>query len=113
NTVRRISSDLRPGVLDDLGLMAAIEWQFQQFESRTGLKCHWNSELSEVQLGRERATVVFRIFQEILTNVLRHAAARNLYVSIRTTNAHLELEVRDDGRGITENERMNPRSLGL
>lgn len=113
NTVRRISSDLRPGVLDDLGLVAAIEWQVQQFETRSGLNCEWNSDVSEVQLSRERATVVFRIFQEILTNVLRHANATNLYVSIATVAGKLELKVKDDGRGITESERVNPRSLGL
>lgn len=113
NTVRRISSDLRPGVLDDLGLVAAIEWQVQQFETRSGLHCEWKSDVSEVQLSRERATVVFRIFQEILTNVLRHANATNLYVSLATVAGKLELKVRDDGRGITEGERVNPRSLGL
>jgi PAS domain S-box-containing protein len=113
NTVRRISSDLRPGVLDDLGLVAAIEWQLQQFQSRTGLKCHWKSDLNEVELSRDRATVVFRIFQEILTNILRHSGATNLYVSISALNNHLEVEVKDDGRGITDSERVNPRSLGL
>jgi PAS domain S-box-containing protein len=113
NTVRRISSDLRPGVLDDLGLVAAIEWQVQQFQSRSGLECHWTSNLHDVQLSRERATVVFRIFQEILTNVLRHSSASNLYISIRAVEGALELKVKDDGRGITESERNNPRSLGL
>ncbi|HXD30533.1 MAG TPA: PAS domain S-box protein [Pyrinomonadaceae bacterium] len=113
NAVRRISSDLRPGVLDDLGLVAAIEWQVQQFQSRTGLECHWKAEVDEVELSLERATVVFRIFQEVLTNVLRHAAATNLYVTIRQVDERLELEVKDDGRGISDSERSNPRSLGL
>ena len=113
NAVRRISSELRPGVLDDLGLVAAIEWQMQQFQLRTGLKCHWNSKVNEIELSRERATAVFRIFQEVLTNVLRHAHAANLYVKLRRTNQHFELEVKDDGRGITENEIINSRSLGL
>jgi PAS domain S-box-containing protein len=113
NTVRRIASELRPGVLDDLGLVAAIEWQVQQFQERTGLKCHWTSTANEVELDREKATAVFRIFQEILTNVLRHAQATNLYVKLSRTKHHFELEVKDDGRGITKSQRMNSRSLGL
>jgi len=113
NTVRRIASELRPGVLDDLGLVAAIEWQIEQFQSRSGLKCHWTNHVTEIQLSRERATAVFRILQEILTNVLRHARATNLYVKLGRSKDHFELEVKDDGVGITENQRMNSRSLGL
>jgi len=113
NTVRRIASELRPGVLDDLGLVAAIEWQVQQFQARTGLKCHWTNTVNELELDREKATAVFRILQEILTNVLRHAQAANLYVKLSRTKHHFELEVKDDGRGITRNQRMNSRSLGL
>jgi PAS domain S-box-containing protein len=113
NTVRRIASELRPGVLDDLGLVAATEWQIEQFQSRSGLKCHWTNNASEIQLTRERATAVFRILQEILTNVLRHARATNLYVKLRRSKNFFELEVRDDGQGITESQLMNTQSLGL
>lgn len=113
NTVRRIASELRPGVLDDLGLVAAIEWQVEQFQSRSGLKCHWTNNASEVELSRERATAVFRILQEILTNVLRHARATNLYVKLGCNKNYFELEVKDDGVGITESQRMNSRALGL
>jgi PAS domain S-box-containing protein len=113
NTVRRIASELRPGVLDDLGLVAAIEWQIGQFQSRSGLKCHWTNNASEVDLSRERATAVFRILQEILTNVLRHARATNLYVKLGRSKNYFELEVKDDGVGITESQRMNSRALGL
>lgn len=113
NTVRRIASELRPGVLDDLGLVAAIEWQIEQFQLRSGLKCHWTNNASEIRLTRERATAVFRILQEILTNVLRHARASNLYVKLRRSKHYFELEVRDDGRGITQRQRMNSQSLGL
>ena len=113
NTVRRIAAELRPGVLDDLGLVAAIEWQLEQFQSRCGIKCHWTNNANEVELDREKATAVFRILQEILTNVLRHAHAANLYVKLGRTKHCFELEVRDDGRGITESQRMNSRSLGL
>lgn len=113
NTVRRIASELRPGVLDDLGLVAAIEWQVEQFQSRSGLKCHWTNRAREVELSRERATAVFRILQEILTNVLRHARATNLYVKLARSKHFFELEVRDDGVGIAASQRMNSRSLGL
>ncbi len=113
STVRRIASELRPGVLDDLGLVAAIEWQIEQFQSRSGLTCHWTNNASEIQLTRERATAVFRILQEILTNVLRHARAANLYVKLRRSKHYFELEVKDDGEGITESQRMNTQSLGL
>ena len=113
NTVRRIASELRPGVLDDLGLVAAIEWQIEQFQSRSGLTCHWTNNASEIDLTRERATAVFRILQEILTNVLRHARANNLYVKLRRSKQFFELEVKDDGQGITESQRMNTQSLGL
>ena len=113
NTVRRIASELRPGVLDDLGLVAAIEWQIGQFQSRSGLKCHWTNNASDIQLNRERATAVFRILQEILTNVLRHASAANLYVKLGRNGHYFELEVKDDGRGITESQMRNSRSLGL
>ena len=115
NTVRRIASELRPGLLDDLGLVAAIEWQVQQFESRTGIHCHWTTTASEteVELNREKATAVFRILQEILTNVLRHARASNLYIKLSDTKEYFEMEVRDDGQGITESQRINSRALGL
>ena len=115
NTVRRIASELRPGVLDDLGLVAAIEWQVQQFELRTGIQCHWATKASEneVELNHEKATAVFRILQEILTNVLRHARASNLYIKLNDTKEYFEMEVRDDGQGITESQRINSRSLGL
>jgi len=113
STVRRIASELRPGVLDDLGLVAAIEWQIEQFQSRSGLTCHWTNNTSEIDLTRERATAVFRILQEILTNVLRHARAANLYVKLRRSKHYFELEVKDDGQGITESQLMNTQSLGL
>lgn len=113
NTVRRIASELRPGVLDDLGLVPAIEWQIEQFQARSGLKCHWTNNASEIELSRERATAVFRILQEILTNVLRHARASNLYVKLGRNKNYFELEVKDDGKGITVSQRRNSNSLGL
>lgn len=113
DTVRRISSELRPGVLDDLGLVAAIEWQAQQFQSRTGIKCEYFAGGHEVDLDRERATAVFRIFQEMLTNVIRHAQATRIDIELTERDGQLELRVGDNGRGITEEEMRNTHSLGL
>lgn len=113
DAVRRISSELRPGVLDDLGLVAAIDWQAHQFQKRTGLKVHLDTQLETVDISREGATAVFRIFQEVLTNVLRHAQANSIQITLRQRDRQLELKVIDDGRGITDDERKNTRSLGL
>ena len=113
NTVRRIASELRPGMLDDLGLIAAIDWQAQQFQARTGIKYHTDTTLDHVDLSSQAATAVFRIFQEILTNVLRHAQATTFYVTLREHRGCVELKVRDNGRGITEREIDNAQSLGL
>jgi PAS domain S-box-containing protein len=111
--VRRISSELRPGVLDDLGLVAAIEWQTQQFQRRTGVKVHWETEVETAGVSRDGATAVFRILQEVLTNVLRHSNAQNIFVKLTQCGKQLQLEVIDDGRGITDAEAKNTTSLGL
>jgi PAS domain S-box-containing protein len=113
NTVRRIASELRPGVLDDLGLVAAIEWQAQQFQSRTGIQCECVAQTDVLDLTRECATAVFRILQEILTNVIRHAQATRVDIELRAQDGELELRVVDNGRGITAAEMHNTSSLGL
>ncbi|HET9217890.1 MAG TPA: PAS domain S-box protein [Terriglobia bacterium] len=113
STVRRISSDLRPPVLDDLGLIAAVEWQAQQFQSRTGIRCECKTASDALDLDRDRATAVFRIFQEILTNVLRHSAATEILVEIRKELSNFVLEVTDNGRGISERDTAGASSLGL
>jgi PAS domain S-box-containing protein len=113
DVVRRISSELRPSVLDDLGLAAAIEWQSQQFQQRTGIVCQCESTFDPQDLGRERATAVFRIFQEVLTNVLRHSQATRVVVEMSANDDVFSLKVDDNGRGITEAQVNNPASLGL
>jgi len=113
NTVRRISSELRPGVLDDLGLVSAIEWHAQQFQERTGIVCRFDSLIENVELNREQSTTVFRIFQEAMTNVLRHARATKVNIIIEEDEGEIVLEIRDNGRGITETERLGVHSLGL
>ena len=111
--VRRIVTELRPGVLDALGLTAAIEWQAQEFQSRTGVACRWELPPEETTLDMERSTAVFRIFQEILTNVARHASATRVRIRLAEIAGELLLEVRDNGRGITEAEINDIWSLGL
>jgi PAS domain S-box-containing protein len=113
NTVRRIASELRPSVLDDLGLVEAIKWYARQFESRTGIICHLESTLETTNLNPEQSTAVFRIFQEALTNVLRHAQANRVDVAMKEEAAEFVLTVRDNGRGITEEQSSGPHSLGL
>jgi signal transduction histidine kinase len=110
--VRRISTELRPGILD-LGLVATIEWQLQEFQARTGVESNLISTPEETTLDDDGSTVVFRIFQEILTNVVRHAQATQIKVTLEETAALLTLRVEDNGRGITENEIDSPRSIGL
>ena len=112
-TVRRISAEPRPSVLDDLGLFEALEWQSQQFQARTGILCNCECDADKVDLSQEQSTAVFRIFQEALTNVLRHAKATSVDVRIQTGGGQLVVSLRDNGRGITEEEKSNAYSLGL
>jgi signal transduction histidine kinase len=113
STVRKISTELRPGILDNLGLSAAIEWQAKEFQTRTRVYCETVAPFEELDLDRERATAVFRIFQETLTNVARHAQATRVGVSLSRQNGAIYLKVQDNGRGITDKEQGNPHSLGL
>ncbi len=111
SAVRRISSELRPSVLDDLGLAVAIEWQARQFQARTGIICHY--EVENLDLDREQSTAIFRILQEALTNILRHAQATRVEIAIKEESGEIVLTVSDNGRGITEGEKSRLQSLGL
>jgi signal transduction histidine kinase len=111
--VRRIATELRPGMLDDLGLVPAMEWQLQEFQKRSGIRCRFTSDLEEVALGAEETTALFRILQETLTNVARHAAATRVEVSLDEEQGYVRLQVRDNGRGITAEEVEGSRSFGL
>ena len=111
--VQRIVSELRPAILDDLGLVAAIEWQAQDFQHRTGIACTVDVNEDHFDIDSERATVVFRICQEALTNVARHAHARTVSIRSEAQQGMAMLEVSDDGRGIAEEKITDPRSLGL
>ncbi len=113
HAVRRISSELRPKLLDDLGLSAAIEWQAREFEQRSGVDCDVRSEPDDIVLDPARSTALFRVFQETLTNVARHADARRIDVLLRKDAGGVELVVVDDGAGITSKQASSASSLGI
>jgi signal transduction histidine kinase len=113
NSVRRISSGLRPEVLDEIGLSAAIDWQAREFQRRTGIRCTVEISPALADPDKERATALFRIFQELLTNVARHANATRVNAQLSEGDTALALSVEDNGRGITNNEIESARSLGF
>jgi signal transduction histidine kinase len=101
-SIRRIATELRPGILDDLGLVAAVEWAAEEFQARTGIKCHLDRPDADIGMDTGSATALFRIVQETLTNVARHANASKVNVRLAEEHGQLTLEVRDNGRGISE-----------
>lgn len=111
--VRRIATELRPGVLDSAGLPAALEWQALEFEKQTAIRCRVECSVHEAAWKQDLNTAFFRIFQETLTNIIRHSEATRVDVRLSETGGYFVLEVRDNGRGITEREIQNPTSIGL
>jgi signal transduction histidine kinase len=112
-SVRRLSTELRPRILDDFGLIAALEWQAQEFQNKTGIPCRFKSDLSEIRLPQDQSVAVFRIFQEALTNVARHARAGRVEALLRPNARGLTLTIKDNGRGIPPDEMSRSKSLGL
>jgi len=112
-TVKRVSTELRPGLLDDLGLVAAIEWQAGEFQDRTGITCELTVDPEDFIVDPDRSTAIFRIFQETLTNIARHAKAKRVTASLKEKDGTLELKVKDNGKGITEKQISDPKSFGL
>jgi signal transduction histidine kinase len=110
--VKNISHELRPLALEELGLKEAIEWEASQFGQRTGIRCRVQTN-GEIALEREQSTAVFRIFQEALTNVIRHASAKTVTVRLNSTGEAVSLEVADDGKGITDQQLADSRALGI
>lgn len=111
--VQKIATELRPAVLDELGLGPAIEWQAKEFRSRTGVACALDIHPESLVVSGDRATTIFRILQEILTNVTRHANATSISIQMKRLGGHLELKVADNGRGITPMQISSSKSLGL
>ena len=113
-TVKRISSALRPTLLDDLGLVAAIEWQVEEFQKRTGIPCELFSDAEDFHLERNVSVAFYRILQEALTNVARHSDATKVKVTFTSKDAgDVLLEVSDNGKGIAEAQIYGPQSFGL
>jgi len=111
--VQALASELRPGVLDDLGLVAALEWQCQEFERRSGIRCLVDSKEGDIPLDTARATAAFRICQEVLINVARHAGAKEVHVHLEKLDGELLLELHDDGQRILPEKITDATSLGL
>jgi signal transduction histidine kinase len=113
-SVKRIATELRPGILDDLGLVPAIEWQAAEFQSRFKIQCNVSINKSDVIIKDEISIAVFRIFQETLTNVARHSGATKVDIKLNFHDDNkLIMEIADNGVGIDEEQINSPKSLGL
>jgi PAS domain S-box-containing protein len=112
-TTRRIVTDLRPSILDDLGLSAALRWQASEFRKHTGARVNVETPPSDQGISRDAALTMFRIFQETLTNVARHAKANEVSVNLAMSDAALVLQVRDNGVGLSDDDLRKPTSHGI
>jgi PAS domain S-box-containing protein len=111
--MRKIVSELRPTILDDLGLIAAIEWQVKEFQKRTGIRSRMRSNVEDADIAADKAAAVFRVVQEALTNVMRHAKAKSVCVDLKKENGLLKVTVSDDGLGIKDATVKDFKSLGI
>jgi signal transduction histidine kinase len=111
--VQRITAKLRPNILDELGLIPAIEWQAQEFQKVTGIQCSISLPNEEIQLEDEKSTAIFRIFQEALTNVIRHSSAKTVSILINIKNGLMVLRIKDNGHGINPEQIYAIKSLGI
>jgi signal transduction histidine kinase len=112
-TVRRIATQLRPSILDDLGLVSAMEWQSEEFEKRFKIQTRFSTNVSIVEMESEIATGLFRIFQESLTNVLRHSKATEVAAVLQADEGQLTLQITDNGIGFNAAQIENKKTLGL
>lgn len=114
-TVRRVIAELRPSVLDQLGVWAALEWYAGQIEERTGLQCQWSisDSAADVNLDAERSTMLFRVVQEALTNVVRHAGAKQVKIRILHSKGMIIVKIKDDGVGIGAEQLLDGESWGI
>ncbi len=112
-SVRKICAELRPGLLDDFGLGAAMEWEAEEFSKRTGIATRILSDSEDLTLPQEISTAIFRIFQETLTNIARHAKATTVDITLKRNSEGVEMRVKDNGKGIKDQEISNPDSFGI
>ena len=113
NTIMRLSTELRPAVLDDLGLAVAIEWQINEFKKWTALEYHFVSKPARIVLDKESSTALFRIAHEAITNVIRHAKATRVDILLQKKRGSVELSIIDNGKGIPDSDIHAKRSFGL
>jgi len=111
--IRRIATQLRPKLLDDFGFVEAIEWLISDFRERTAIRCRFRSNLKHMSIDPKAGTTIFRIIQETLTNIMRHSGASSVHIDMKKTPTHLNIEVKDNGVGINENDMKASRSLGI
>jgi two-component system, NarL family, sensor histidine kinase UhpB len=111
-SIHRISGDLRPGILD-IGLVAAIKWQINEFEKQAGIACEFSTNKKEIDLHLDHSTALFRIFQEALTNISKHAKATHVDVKLVRSNRSVRLEISDNGKGLGSKDRLKPKSFGI
>jgi signal transduction histidine kinase len=112
-SVRKITSQLRPGVLDDLGLTSALDWQSHDFEKRTGIKCNFTNTVKNDSFGKHITNTVFRIYQEALTNIARHSKASEVNAVISSIKGTVTLKIHDNGKGFEENIIQSKKTLGI
>jgi signal transduction histidine kinase len=113
DVVRQVAAELRPGIVDEIGLIPAIEWHLQEFQERTSIQCDLHCLVEQTGLDPDSGVVVYRIIQEALTNVARHAQAGQVRLSISEEPDRFILQVADNGRGITQDEIISQGSLGI
>ncbi|MBU1679319.1 MAG: PAS domain S-box protein [Bacteroidetes bacterium] len=113
NKVRKLIRELRPEVLDNLGLQDALKWQAKEFEKRNRIKCSYTSNISEIDLDKKRSTAIFRILQETLTNIIKHAKASRVEISFNKKNGTLLLEINDNGKGFSLKDVDDTKSMGI
>ena len=112
-SVQKISKELRPSVLDDLGLYAAIRRELREFQNWAGIQSNIETDCDDIELSKHLSTDLFRTFQEALTNVARHSEASTVHVTIHFESGNIVMEIKDNGKGITSNEINHPKSMGL
>jgi PAS domain S-box-containing protein len=112
-TTRELSLSLRPGILDDLGIVAAINWEIKRFQEKTGIICTFQSDMAEIAIPEDYTTALFRICQECLTNIARYAHATEMKITLLGKEGNLVLEIEDNGKGIKTEQIRSPLSLGI
>ncbi|MFZ6052146.1 sensor histidine kinase [Halocola ammonii] len=113
STVRRIAHELRPVVLDDIGLIPALEWHVENYKKSHEINCHLRIDTGDMTFGKDFSTAIYRVTQEALTNIARHAKAENAYIKFYKTADKLHLEIEDDGQGMDLEKARKSKSMGL